>query len=68
MVVLNGGDDYEVLATVPPDLENSYRRAADDAGVRVTRIGTIGQGKGPPTVRDRDGRPIAVTAVSHAHF
>jgi thiamine-monophosphate kinase len=67
-VILNGGDDYEVLATVPPAAEDTFAEDADASGVSVTRIGTIAAGKGPPIVRDRSGRAIRLSATSHAHF
>jgi thiamine-monophosphate kinase len=68
MVVLNGGDDYEILATVVPREVAAFVRAAAAAGVPMTRIGTILEGKGPPLVKDGHGRPLAVTGRSHSHF
>lgn len=67
-VVLNGGDDYEVLATVPPRSAVAFQVAAATAGVPVARIGAIAAGKGPPVVRDRTGRVLALGGHSHTHF
>jgi len=65
--LLNGGEDFEILATVPPADGRRFAAAAKRAGVAVTGIGRVTVGKGPPKVRDADGRPIAV-GTSHAHF
>ena len=66
--VLNGGDDYEILATVAQSAAGAFMRAAKAAGVPVTRIGQIVAGKGPPMVRDALGQAIGVAQPSHTHF
>jgi thiamine-monophosphate kinase len=65
--VLNGGDDYEILATVPEREADAYVAEAANAAVAVTRIGTILGEKGAPVVRDAKGKPVKI-AGSHAHF
>ncbi len=65
--ILNGGDDYEIVATVPERAADAYVAEAADAGVAVTRVGTILRGSGPPAVRDADGRSVRIVG-SHAHF
>lgn len=67
-VVLNGGDDYEVLATVLPGAANAFAAGAAAAGVPVTRIGEICSGKGIPVVRDAAGKVVRLVARSHTHF
>jgi thiamine-monophosphate kinase len=67
-VILNGGDDYEILATVPRAAEDAFVEDADACGVSVTRIGSITNEKGPPVVRDRNGKAIRMTGGSHVHF
>jgi thiamine-monophosphate kinase len=67
-LVLNGGDDYEILATIGPSDAEPFEEAAAAVGVRVTRIGTIVSGKGPPIVKDRSGRPMTLVGHSHEHF
>jgi thiamine-monophosphate kinase len=66
--ILNGGDDYEILATVPARRAGDYAAAAATAGVPVARIGEILRGEGPPVVLDEAGRSIALSAPSHTHF
>jgi thiamine-monophosphate kinase len=68
MLVLNGGDDYEILATVAPENAARFQEAAAAAGVTVSRIGTILAGKGPPVVKDAEGRAITLIGRSHEHF
>ncbi|MBB5754762.1 thiamine-phosphate kinase [Prosthecomicrobium pneumaticum] len=65
--ILTGGDDYEILATMPEADYPAYARAASAAGVPVTVIGRIEAGAAPPVVLDRSGRPIALPG-SHDHF
>jgi thiamine-monophosphate kinase len=66
--VLNGGDDYEIVATVPRSAIPPFVGEAEAAGVVVTRIGGIVAGKGPPVVRDALGHAIRLTTRSHTHF
>lgn len=66
--ILNGGDDYEIAATVPARRAASFEREAAAAGVPVARIGTVTAGKGPPTVRDGAGKALRLTTRSHTHF
>ena len=67
-VVLNGGDDYEILATVPPKSAAAYVSAASAVGAPVTRIGEILAGKEPPSVVDATGKRVVMASASHTHF
>jgi thiamine-monophosphate kinase len=67
-VVLNGGDDYEIVATVAKARAAAFSRAAAAAGVALARIGTITEGKGPPVVRNAEGETITIAGRSHSHF
>ena len=42
--VLTGGDDYQVLAAVPPEQAGAFESAAMSANVRLTRVGCLTQG------------------------
>ena len=66
--VVTGGDDYEILAAVPPGNAAAFKAAADAAGVRVRRIGIARQGTNPPIFRDRIGRALALKSLSYSHF
>ncbi len=65
--VLTGGDDFEVIATVAPDRFADLCSEAAEAGVPVTRIGTIEAGEGA-RLRDADGRVLAFRRPSYSHF
>jgi thiamine-monophosphate kinase len=54
---LNGGDDYEILACVPPDLCTSFVRLALGQGCQVTPIGKVAAGQGELTV-SQNGEPV----------
>jgi len=66
--ILAGGDDYEVLATVPWLKVDSFRRTAMKVGVSATEIGRITAGEGAPRFLDRSGAPIKLGRVSFSHF
>lgn len=64
---LTGGDDYEILAAVPPDQAEAFRAAAAVGGVAVTEIGRLAVGSGL-TVTGSDGRPMEFGASGWDHF
>ncbi len=66
--VLSGGDDYEILASIPPRNVAGYRAEAAAAGIDATVIGEIVAGAGPAVVIDADGTPIRLERASHDHF
>lgn len=65
--VLTGGDDYEVLAAVPPDRVTAFRAAAAGGGVAVSEIGHVATGSGI-TVTGQDGRALEFGAAGWDHF
>lgn len=65
--ILTGGDDYEVVATVPPRKLAAFRAAARAVGVPVTPIGRIVAGRGT-RVHGPDGRPLTFARGSFSHF
>jgi len=64
-LALGGGDDYELVFTVPPSAERSLETALAD-GVRITRIGEIVSGSGVRCLRD--GRPVDAGIPGYDHF
>lgn len=64
---LTGGDDYEIVCTVPPDKAESFKAAAKTAEVPVSEIGVIAEGEGARFI-DPDGEPLAFSRVSFSHF
>jgi thiamine-monophosphate kinase len=66
--ILSGGDDYEILATVPPSSAEAFAAAAGQAGVAVSRIGRIPRSGGKARFLGSDGRAIALGKAGHVHF
>ncbi|MBS0535579.1 MAG: thiamine-phosphate kinase [Proteobacteria bacterium] len=64
---LSGGDDYEILCTVPPANIDRFRVAAMAAKTAVTDIGVIAEGEGA-RFRNADGSALAFAHMSFSHF
>jgi thiamine-monophosphate kinase len=65
---LTGGDDYEVVATVPAGAKDALMAAAKAAGVALTQIGIIrADGRGAH-FRDHAGKPMLFKKPSFSHF
>ena len=43
---LTGGEDYELIFTVPPDKDEEIKRISEKVGVKITKIGKITESKG----------------------
>ena len=65
---LTGGDDYEILASVPIANARAFEAAATAVGVPVTRIGNVTPGHAPATFRDARGAPMSFARGSYSHF
>jgi thiamine-monophosphate kinase len=50
--IVTGGDDYEVLLTLPKDGLDSFRKQADSIGVPIAIIGQVLAGDGLPVFRN----------------
>jgi thiamine-monophosphate kinase len=66
--IVSGGDDYEILCTIPENRFEAFARAASLAGVPVTSIGTIIAGSSVPRFIDGQGTEIALPRLSYSHF
>ena len=64
---LTGGDDYEIVCTVPAAKADSFRAAAQAAKVAVTEIGTIKAGEGVRFLGP-NGTPLTFKRASFSHF
>jgi len=64
---LTGGDDYEILATVPAGRAAAFAADLATVGVAATAIGRIAAGAGVAVV-DAAGRPLDLGAGAYAHF
>lgn len=65
---LTGGDDYEILASIPVARAEAYEAAAAEAGIAVTRIGRMVAEPRDVSVLDGLGRAIEWKARHFAHF
>jgi thiamine-monophosphate kinase len=66
--LVSGGDDYEILCTVPENRFEAFAQASKLAGVPVTSIGTIIAGIAFPRFIDGQGAEIALPRLSYSHF
>jgi thiamine-monophosphate kinase len=64
--LLTGGEDFEILAAIPPDREARFRAAAHEAKIPVERIGRLVPGPGPTRVT-LGGKPLAFARRSFVH-
>lgn len=63
-----GGDDYEILCTIPENRWDAFAAAVQGLGVRLTSIGRITAASGPPRFLDASGRPVLFERLSYSHF
>src|ERR1043166_8205986 len=66
--ILSGGDDYEILCTIPENRLDAFEATARLAGVPVTSVGTVMAGSSPPRFIDAEGAEIALARLSYSHF
>ncbi len=70
LCLLAGGDDYELLFTAPAHHREAVQAAARNAGVAVTRVGSVlaADAATPLRVVDGQGRPVATPWRGFDHF
>jgi thiamine-monophosphate kinase len=66
--ILTGGDDYELLASVPARKIEALRKAARAAGVTVTEVGGFVAGSGKARFVDAQGRAQKFARPAYSHF
>ena len=64
---MTGGDDYEIVCTVPAAKADSFRGAAKAAHIAVTEVGEVKAGKGTRFL-GADGRALSFKHGSYSHF
>ena len=67
-VALTGGDDYEILCTVPDAETAAFVAAAATAGVPITEIGRVAAGDGEARVVGADGARMKFAHNAFSHF
>ncbi len=63
-----GGDDYEILCTMPEERVASFMAQAEEAGVAAAVIGEIVAGEAQVRFVDAEGGEIALKRHSYSHF
>ena len=66
--MISGGDDYEILCTVPDIGCAALSAAAAQAGIALTAIGTVIAGSDVPRFLDGQGRELPLARRSYSHF
>ena len=66
--ILTGGDDYEIIATLPADAVEAFRQAAFAAHIQMTEIGAIVAGEGAARFLDQNGKILHFARPSFSHF
>jgi thiamine-monophosphate kinase len=66
--LVSGGDDYEILCTLPENRFETFVQAAGIASVAVTSIGTVIAGVAAPRFLDAQGGEIPLKRLSYSHF
>ena len=67
-MALQGGEDYELLFTVPPDKQPRFERLAARTGFRFTRIGAITPKRLGLRLRTDAGATKVLPMTSYEHF
>jgi len=66
--ILTGGDDYEVLMSVPPDRAPALTAVAARADIALTRIGRLSAGPAEVRVLDATGAEMSLPRGGWSHF
>ena len=66
--LISGGDDYEILCTVPEAQLAAFTQQAGRAGIAVTAIGIVTGERGAPRFLDAQGIEIRLRHLSYSHF
>jgi thiamine-monophosphate kinase len=66
--LLTGGDDYEIVCTVPAKKVAAFQAAVAKARVPLAEIGVINKGSAPPSFFDASGESLTFKQRSFSHF
>ena len=66
--LIAGGDDYEILCTVPEAQLAAFTQQAGRAGIAVTTIGIVTGERSAPRFFDAQGIEIGLRHLSYSHF
>jgi thiamine-monophosphate kinase len=66
--LMSGGEDYQILACVPPANATLFEQQAEQAGARVTCIGSIDTSAAGIAAIDGAGAPMQFAKTGWDHF
>lgn len=66
--ILTGGDDYEIVVTLPAGAVAAFHDAALAASIAVTEIGRVVAGEGTARFVDQRGKMLTFARPSFSHF
>ncbi len=66
--LLSGGDDYEILAAIPPEHGHAFAATAAESAVSVTPLATLDDRRSRISLCDADGRELAFHNKGYTHF
>jgi thiamine-monophosphate kinase len=66
--ILTGGDDYEVVCAVKPEDVPNFRTRAAKAGIAITDVGAVIDGKDAPRFIGAGGTVLSFSRKSFSHF
>jgi thiamine-monophosphate kinase len=66
--IFAGGDDYEIVCTVPDGRLPAFLAAANAAGVDATAVGRVREGGGEPAFLDAAGAALRFARPAFSHF
>jgi thiamine-monophosphate kinase len=66
--IFAGGDDYEIVCTIPDDRLSAFLAAANAAGVSATTVGRAREGGEGPAFLDASGRAVHFARPAFSHF
>ena len=64
----SGGDDYQILFTVPQSRVARFEQEAQKGDIRVTALGQANANAGVVAISGPDGAPLALASESWNHF
>ena len=67
-IALTGGDDFQILFTVPAQQAGEMEERAQAVGVKVTRLSDVVAGSGEVAIIGLDGKPLRFDTLSWRHF
>ena len=67
--IVSGGDDYEIIAAIPPGKVKAYQSDLKKVGLKASVIGALYSGQaGKVDLYDSKGEPLHLTTTGYSHI